>query len=279
MAENEKVSANATKLENLFDPQVIGVMLEKKLIPAIKFAPLANVYTNLVGQAGSKVLLPYYNYIGDASTVEEYADIPINKLVEQTTPVTIHKIGNGVQLSDEAILSGYGDPVGQAVTQLALSIATVVDDDLVAALNGNETNVYQLTGDFSENDVADALVKFGEDIDGNAVIVIDANAYATLRKSSAWMPASEMSAQIIMSGVVGQIYGCQVVVSDRVKDGNFHIVKQGALAIYMKRDTLVETDRDILNSSNVIVATKHFATYLQDATKAIVIKKKVAVAG
>lgn len=265
---------NATLLANLIDPEVLAPMVDKKLISAIKFAPLAVVDSTLVGRAGSQITLPHYTYIGDAATVAEGADITINQLTETSVPVTIHKIGNGVQISDEAILSGFGDPVGEAISQLAKSIANVVDNDLVTALDGNQTNVYDLKGaPFTADTVADALVLFGEEVDGNAVLVVDAAAYATLRKSNAWVGGSEIGANIIMSGVVGQIYGCQVVVSDRVKNGNFFIVKQGALAIYMKRDVMVEADRDIVNKTTVITADKHFATYLLDDTKAIKIKK------
>ena len=47
------------------------------------------------------------------------------------------------------------------------------------------------------------------------------------------------------------------------------IVKPGALAIYMKRDTLVEFDRDKLAQKNYIIASKLFAPYVYDKTKLI----------
>ena len=71
---------------------------------------LAKIDSTLVGQPGSVIKLPYYSYIGDAAVVAEGADIPIKQLSETTVSVQISKIGNGVQISDEAILSGYGDP-------------------------------------------------------------------------------------------------------------------------------------------------------------------------
>ena len=47
------------------------------------------------------------------------------------------------------------------------------------------------------------------------------------------------------------------------------IIKPGALRLILKRDTLVENDRDILRRVNVLTATKHYVTYLYDASKAI----------
>ena len=58
------------------------------------------------------------------------------------------------------------------------------------------------------------------------------------------------------------IYGCQVVVSNKLTSANCaYIVKPGALAIYNKRELLVESDRDIINKSTVITADKYFANY------------------
>lgn len=264
---------NATKLANLFDPQVVADMVETKLVDAIKFAPLARIDTTLVGRPGSKVTLPAYAYIGDAETVAEGADIPVTALEQSTVEVGIHKIGKGVQVTDEAVLSGFGDPASEAVDQIILSIASQVDNEMLAVLEGIGENMTQ-TGGVTADNIADALVKFGEDIEGEKVLLVAPADYAVLRKADDWCPASELAANLVINGTVGEIHGCQVVVSNKLAaKGNAYIVKPGALAMYMKRDTLVETDRDIVNKSTVITADKHFVNYLYDASKAIKIAK------
>lgn len=263
----------ATLLANLIDPEVIGSMLDTKLTALIKFAPLAKVDSTLVGRAGDTVSLPFYSYLGDAVVVSEGQDIPIRQLTQSTTPVQIYKVGNGVQITDEAVLSGYGDPVGEAVNQLALSIASKIDNDLVTALANNTATNFKYTGtSITTDDIADALALFGEDIDGEKVLMINSAEYTTLRKGQ-WIPASDIAAETIIKGVVGMVHGCQVVVSNRVPTGKAFIVKPGALAIFMKRDTMVESDRDIVNKSTVLTADKHFATYLVNESKAILIDK------
>ena len=272
------LAETATKLANLFNPEVIADLLDVKLIDALKFAPLAQVDYTLVGNAGNKVKLPYYSYIGDAVTVTEGADIPIKQLTQTTKEVTIAKVGNGIQITDEAVLSGYGDPIGEAVAQLATSIASKMDNDLLASLAAITTAGGGLEYTSASNttltaeDIANALTLFGEDIDGDKVILVDATTYASLRKSTTWMPASDISADTYLKGVVGQVQGTQVVVTNRIKGANAgkaFIVKPGALALFLKRDTLVETDRDIINKSTVITADKHYASYLLNAGKAI----------
>jgi hypothetical protein len=69
---------------------------------------------------------------------------------------------------------------------------------------------------------------------------------------------------------VGQIFGCDVMVSNRLKtSGNAYIVKPGALRLFLKRDTLVAADRDILRRVNVLTVTKHYAADLYNAANAI----------
>ena len=260
-----------TYLADLFNPQVIGDRINKKLVDAIKFAPLARVYNNLEGRPGSTITLPVYDFLGLAETVDEGADIPIKKLTEQTTPVTIHKVGIGVQITDEAILSAYGDPVGEAVDQIALSIASAVDNNVLAEMGtGASASMTTDAAALSADGIADALTLFGEDIDGPKVLLTNPVGYQTLRKTTGWIPGTEVGANAIIRGTVGMIYGCQVVVSNKLVTANCsYIVKPGAIAIYNKREILVETDRDIINKSTVITADRHYCTTVLDKSKLI----------
>lgn len=261
--------ANATKLANLFDPEIVAGLIEQKLVDAMKFAPLAVIDTTLVGRPGSTVTLPTYAYIGDAETVAEGADIPIKQLSQSTTEVTIHKIGNGVQVTDEAALSGYGDPLGEAVDQIILSIASEADNEMLDIMD-SATLTHAAGSALTSDAVADALIKFGEDIEGDKVLLIDPESYADLRKANEWIPGTEVAANMIVRGSVGMVHGCQVAISNKLTGKKAaYIVKPGALATYMKRDTMVETDRDIVNKSTVLTADKHFANYLRDASKLI----------
>ena len=272
------LDANATLLTNLINPQVMADMIDKKLVDYMRFAPLATIDATLEGRPGNTISLPSYSYIGDAATVAEGADIGIKQLTAAAVTATIHKIGNGVQITDEAVLSGYGDPVGEATKQLALSIASQVDNEFINVLNAITSPMVHTcgtAGTLAFADVADALELYGEDVeDGNAkVLLISPKQYTLLRKASGWLPASDIAAGVMIRGVVGEVQGCQVIVSNKLKEASSHeyayIVKPGALRMFMKRNTLVESDRDIINKSTTITADKHFAPYLYDASKAI----------
>jgi N4-gp56 family major capsid protein len=264
-------TTTGTYLANLFNPQVVGDRIQKKLFDYVRFAPLARVYDNLEGRPGSTVTLPYYNSIGAATLVGEGQDIPISQLTESTVSVTISKYAKGVQITDEAVLSAYGDPIGEAVDQIAQSIGQAYDNAMLAAMGTSaDANMTTAAAALTADGIASALTLFGEDIDGDKVILVSPAGYETIRKANGWIPGTEVAANLIIRGTVGMIHGCQVVVSNKLIAANAsYIVKPGALAIYNKRDILVETDRDIINKSTVITADRHAAVYVLDKSKLI----------
>lgn len=201
------------------------------------------------------------NDIGAAEIVDEGHDIPIAQLNQSTKQVTVVNIGKAVQITDKAALSGYGDPLNESVNQITLAIADKVEKMLLDDMNTNAVKVYAPASDLAADDIPLALAQFGEDADGDKVLLCDPDFYAKLLKSN-WVPASQIAAEVKIRGALGMAYGCQVIVSNRMKNTNFFIVKRGALAIFTKRDTMVEADRDILNQSTVLAGSKMFAPYL-----------------
>ncbi|MEG1687830.1 MAG: N4-gp56 family major capsid protein, partial [Angelakisella sp.] len=266
---------NVTTLANLVDPEIMADLIRQKLTARLRFAPLAKVDSSFVGRPGDTIKLPKYAYIGDATEVPEGTDIPIAQLTAASAPVSIKKAGKGVKLTDEAVLGGYGDPLGEAAAQLTTAIAAKVDSDCMAALNGiaPSMTVTKDTVPLSGDVISEALVKFGEDIDGEKVLLIAPAQLAQLRKSPGYINASELSTQMMMSGTVGELWGCQLVVSNKIVPvtGKYtnYIVKPEALAIYLKKDVELETDRDIEYKQTVVTADQHYAAYLLDESKAI----------
>lgn len=265
-------TSNATLLQDLFVPEVVADAIDKKLVDSIRFAPLAVIDNTLVGRPGDELTMPSYEYIGDAAAVAEGADIPIAKLSMDTEKVKVAKIGKAVEFSDEAFLAGANNDIAEeAAKQVVLSVNSKLEADLINAMSTNATLTSALTvGENIADSLADALGKFGEDIEGEKVLLVAPSVYTQLLKSGAWLPNTEAGANILVNGTVGSILGMQVVLSNRLTAKNeAYIVKPGALRIVMKRNTLVEFDRDILSEMNYIKASKLFAPYVYDKTKVI----------
>lgn len=273
-----------TLLANMVNPQVMADMIEQKYVDLMKFAPLATIDTTLEGRPGNTLTLPNFTYIGDAATLNENASLTPSVLATSTTNVTIHKIAKGVEITDEAVLSGYGDPFGEAVDQVALAIASQLDNEVLSILHNITGTMAASTGNNTvyptDTNITSALELFGEDLnDGPTVALVSPAVYTAMRSNAhSWVPASEVAANIAVRGIVGEYQGCQVMVSNKLKTtgagaGDIYLVKPGALRIFLKRDTLIEYDRDILRFTNVITASKHFAAYLYNAAKAVRIYK------
>lgn len=258
-----------TYLSDLFNPQVVADLLETKLTNNMVFGPLAMIDYTLQGRAGDTVSLPYYSYIGKAVSVAEGHDIPLAQLNQDTKEVKIIKLGKAVQITDEAVLSGYGSPLNEATDQIVLSIDDAMDDLLLAALAGNsasEQNYATSTSGLAlePEDIPIALAKFGEDMEGEKALLVTPDFYAKLVGKN-WIPASEIAADVRIRGAVGMAYGCQVIVTNRlVESGDLYIVKPRTLAVFIKRGVMVETDRDILNQSTVLAGSILAAPYLMN---------------
>ena len=267
-----------TYLTNLFNPQVVADLIDNKLTDNMVFSPLAMVDYTLQGRAGNTVTLPYYSYIGMASSVSEGYDIGIRKLIQSTSSVTIVKYGVAAQLTDEAVLSGYGDPLGEVASQIALSLDDAIDNALLSDLSANSASAHKYatrdsTTALGPSDIPKALAKFGEDAEGQKALLVTPDFYAKLVGdpiNTNWIPASEIAAEIRIRGAVGMAFGCQVIVTNRlVTSGNLYIVKPNALAVFIKRGAFIETDRDILNESTVVKGSILCAPYLLNPSKMI----------
>lgn len=271
-----------TKIAQLVNPEVMADMVSAKLPKMIKFTPLAYVERELVGQPGNTLTVPKWEYSGDAKDIEEGVAIEPDQLTTKKSTMTIKKAGKGIELTDEAVLSGLGDPIGQATHQIALAIANKVDNDLVVEAKKATQYVDDapVTGDALDK----ALAVFADEEDARYVALINPEDAIALRKDTAkeWVRGSEIGANIVVSGTFGEAHGVQIVRSKKVEKGKGFLVKvsavetdtddvakYGAFVINLKRDVAIETDRDILKKTTVITGDEHYGVYLYDPTKVV----------
>ena len=260
---------DGTKLTNLIDPQVLADFLDVKMMDAIKFAPLCAVRTDLVGKPGDTLTLPKYAFIGLAEDVAEGADVPMAKLAADTVDVKVKKAGKGVQVTDEAVLSAYGDTVNEIGRQLLMSIAGKVDNDCAEAFRKATLEV--TAASFDKYVISDMIAKFGEDLEEDMTVLINPAHLATLRRDKDFVEVND--GMVIMNGEVGRLFGCRIVISNKVKATEAFLVKAGAVKILMKRNVMVEADRNIVNKTNTYVVDEHYVAYLEDESK--IVKAKI----
>lgn len=288
-----------TKVQDLIIPEVMADMISAKVEEKLIVSKIAKVDTTLKGTAGNEVTVPQYKYIGDAEDVAEGVAMGTAKLETGSTSFTIKKAGKGVSLTDEAVLSGYGDPIGEANRQLAIAIANKIDNDVVELLvtpsedenDGKVQLIYDGTNaQISYAGVIDAEDLFDEEVSSEKVLYVHPKQMTKLRKDADFISADKYDGKVMTSGEVGKIGTCRVVRTKKVPldaTGAYYLnpmVKltndaeteqdAPAVTIYLKRDTMVEKERHADSGVTDIYTNKHYGVALTNATKVVIAKFK-----
>lgn len=273
-----------TKIENLINPQVMADVISGKIEKKIVVTPFAKVDTTLQGQAGDTITVPAFNYVGDAEVVAEGAEVTATQLTASSTTFTVKKAMKAISLTDEAVLSGYGNPVGEATTQLAKAIASKVDADAMEAL-GKAQKTYT-GGAISYKEIVNAVDKFEEEVQSEKVMFINPAQVTTLRLDADFISADKYENHVMVNGEIGMVAGVRIVPSKRVVlSGSAYacpIIKltndaeseddAAALTVFLKRDTNVETERQTLSRTTDISVDKIYGVAITNQEKVVLAK-------
>ncbi len=285
------MASTVTKLNDIINPQVMGDMINAKIEAQCKITPYAKTDTTLVGVPGDTKTVPSWNYIGDAEDVAEGGEVETTKLTASSTTFTIKKAMKSVAISQEAINSGLGNPIGQAETQLAKSIVGKVDNDLITAAYGC-TNTYDGSSDvIGYKSIVNAVCMFEDEEDGiDKVMFIHPKQETALLQDPDFLSADKFTSGVAVNGAIGKIAGCWIKKSKKVKlsSGAYQcpIIKLEpdsaeteytedelpALTIFLKKDTSVDAEWFPKKQQHDITAAKYYGVALTNAAKVVIAK-------
>lgn len=279
-----------TMMANMINPEVMGDMINAKIEALAKITPYAKVDTTLQGVPGDTKTVPSWNYIGDAEDVAEGVEVGLTQMTASSTTFTIKKAMKAVGITQEAINSGLGNPVGQAEHQLAKAIIGKVDNDVLdAALTA--TNIKDTAAVIGYAGIVDAVSQFEDEEDGiEKVMFISPKQEATLLKDPDFLSADKFTGGVAVNGAIGKIAGCWIKKSNKIK------VKSGvytcpiiklepdsaeteytedelpALTIFLKKDTTVDAEWFPKKQQHDITACKYYGVALTNAAKVVLAK-------
>lgn len=279
-----------TKLENLINPQVMSDMISAKVDKKIRLTPYAKLDTTLQGRAGDTITIPRFSYIGAAVEVGEGEEIPTRALSVSSVQHTIKKIGIGGIITDEAALSGYGNPVGELNQQMALSIAAKCDEDAMTELLKASTT-YVSTTVLSYNSVVNAIDLFEEEENSEKVMFVSPKQVTQLRLDPNFISKDKYNGNVMVNGEIGMIANARIVASKKVQkdESNTYylnpIVKLSndteteddspALTVFLKRETNIEVDRQPRNRQTEITGDRIYTVALTNETKVVIAKNLI----
>lgn len=283
--------ANETLKANVIVPEVMGDMITAKIEALAKLTPYAKVDTTLVGVPGDTKTIPSWNYIGDAADVAEGTEVALTQMSASTKKFTIKKAMKAVGISEEARLSGLGDPIGQAEYQLAKAIVSKVDNDLLDAVLATSVTVGEGTSVINYNGIVDAVTKFEDEEDGiEKVMFISPLQEAALLKDEMFLSADKFTAGVAVNGAIGKIAGCWIKKSNKIKasSGVFTnpIIKLQpdsseteytedelpAITILLKKDTQTDAEWKPRTQMTEITVAKYYGVAVTNESKVVLAK-------
>lgn len=281
-----------TKMNNLINPEVMGDMIEAKIEALLKVTKYAKVDTTLQGVAGDTKTVPSWNYIGDAVDVEEGEEVDLTAMSAGTKTFTIKKAMKAVGITQEAVNSGMGNPIGQAEKQLAMSIAGKVDQDVLDAVLTSSVTSGDGTAQISYAGIVDAVGVFDEEEMTDKVLFVAPEQVTKLRKDADFISADKYNNNVVMTGEIGMIAGVHVVPSKKIvaasgiytcpliklepesAETDFTEDELPAVTIFLKKDTQTDAEWIPRTQTHEITTAKYYGVALTNEAKVVLAKFK-----
>ena len=290
-----------TTTADLLDPEILGPMVQNTTQSAMVFMPLADVDRTLESHEGDTLKVPTWTDKVEASEVKEGQAIPVHKMTQGYTKATVKKFGLGESFTDESDIERLGNNIQHATNQIGTAIAQAADTYLM-----NEAlkvkNTLSTTADVDGIDAMEAF--FDTDVkDAAYTLICSPKTQLAINKSvREYTKGSDVGAQIALSGAVPTALGASIYRTKKMPDDKIVVVFSSAEDIakakeldqalkagtaddkeletlntgrpfkwLVKRDTLIETDRDKSKQINYIYGTQIAAPYIQNPSKLLVV--------
>jgi hypothetical protein len=273
----------ATASTDLYIPEVWEDLAQAAFTGRTILAQAALTDDKLAGKPGDTVTFPKWNTLGDLEDLEELVPMDTEKMSQSATKATIKEAGKAVEISDTADLVGLGNPQDEAIRQFGILAARKVDKDLyaaaVATITGGVTYSDGTTATDSKplifnagagvnigwDPLVDASGVFGDDWEPSdfSGLYINSAERGRIMKDDDFIRANQGNGgnALIQRGLIGDIGGVPVFVTNRVPAAKSLLLKKNSLGLKYKRRPIVEQDRDILKRSTVVTTNMHYATH------------------
>ncbi len=257
-----------TTTSNVIIPEVLAAMISAEIPGQLALAgsDAVTVLDNLKGGPGNTIKIPRWGTIGDFTEVAEGNAMPVVNIAATAATATVKKFARGVEVTDEALLASYDDPLKEVARQFARYAARAADRELITAAEAS-TLLHTAPATITLNDIIDAIGKWNDASVNISGLVVHSKVYRDLIKLAEFKTLTQKADQVIEKGVVGMVYGVPIRVSDAITtvagSPNTYrnlLLKKSALGLWYQRNMNVETERDTIKRTTVITADSIFAT-------------------
>lgn len=292
-----------TTTDDLLDPEILGPIVQSNYQKNMVFMPLADVDRTLVGKEGDTVKVPMWTSKAKAQEVKEGADIPLSQLKQGYTTATVKKFGIGVPYTDESDIERLGANATRATYEISSALAEYADDSLLeVGLGIGAKNTITATLDI--DGVDEMLSYFNTDKNGAYTIIGSRKNELVLNKAvREYTKGSDVGATLAVNGATPLALGASFAKTNKMADDKLLVVFSSADDIaaakeleqqladgqtptdkeleslntgrafkwFVKRDILIEPDRNKRNQTNFLYGTQIAAPYVQNKSKVLLV--------
>lgn len=299
--------------DDILNPQVLAPMVENTYQDAMVFMPLADIDRTLASKPGDEITVPTWTGSLKAKEVAEGEDISIGTLKQGYTKANVKKFGTGYSFTDEADLRSIASNAEKGTREIGNALAQYADKslmdlalDLQSVTDDKGKKPYSLDTTFDVDGLWEMIDHFTSQKDGAYTIIGNPKTKTVFRRAvSDYYKNTDTGAEIALSGATRLIDNASFLATNKLDEGKLVVVyssqsdierakeldaklKEGTASEnelqtlntgrpfkwFVKRDVLIETDRNKRNQTNYIYGTQVAAPYIQNPSKLLVVSKK-----
>lgn len=256
-----------------------NIVLQDKLTEALKTnINISNYMTlddSLVESAGMTKKVNTYVSTGDVQDVTEgngnTSDITMSYTSQEYKVATTQ--GRFVYTDEDEMTDPY--LVDAGITDLGKKLTNSLVTKAIAEFEKATLTVkYAKGGSITFANIVDAIAKLNAEDESGLFMLVNPAMQASLRKALG--DDLKYSEGFVRTGYIGTVCGVPVIVSKAVADGHAIIASKDAVTCYIKKDSEIETDRDINTRKNTVIGRFVNVVALTDASKVVVISEATA---
>lgn len=275
-----------TTISNIITPEVLADQISAKFPDQLVFgnSNLVEIDSTFpLGSPGTKFKIPFWKRIAAFGALTEGTAMTPTNITTGSEYAVVQRAGLALEVYDTADLVSKADPVGEISDQIGRRAAEFIDNALVVEAN-KTPNVFDQTGasatnstkTLDQNAIILGMLQLGDNqakLRTGGAIIMHSKVFADLLQTAAIQNQYQSGGNVILGGSLPTILGLPIIVSDLVYTApissgstitkyDTYIIAPGALALFYQRQVMVEFDRDILLSADVISSNVHFAPHL-----------------
>lgn len=257
--------ANTVYANAVLEAQATNLLTTK-----VNARSLMTIDNDLQESAGMKKTINKYTYSGEAESLQVGAGSTAAKrgsITYSGTDYTVLRLQQAFDYYDEDAMKD--DKIVDFMLEGASQImANKMTSDFYTAIATTSTvsSVTNAGQVLTYDAVVDAIGALNIEDESKLFLLINPAEKANLRKDSDYK-AAQMG-EVVYNGQVGTICGIPVICSKAVPAHTAYVATNEAVKCFMKKDVVVETDRNVDTNKNSVYLKTYYVVALVDATKA-----------